>query len=79
MHDLVLSPPRFGFVLATRVALAFGIGLLASKRIPESRRRRIGLALVAIGAATTVPAAMVVFGRRTRSRADLDVVRPPGP
>ena len=74
MHDLVLSPP-FGLFWRP-MGLAFGI------RLP---RRRIPIAaggsvcLVAIGAATTVPAVMVVFGRRTRSRADLDPVRPPGP
>ena len=30
MKTLLLSPPVFGFVVATRVALAFGIGLLVS-------------------------------------------------
>ncbi len=65
--NLVLSPPILGFVVGTRAALAFGLGLLLADRIPESRRRTVGLALVAIGAATTVPAAMSVFGRRVRS------------
>jgi len=62
MKKVVLSPPAFGFVLGTRVALAFGVGLLLADRIPESRRRAIGLTLLAIGAATTIPAAMSVFG-----------------
>jgi hypothetical protein len=53
----------FGFVVATRAALAAGIGLLVSSRIPESRRRAIGLTLVSIGAVTTIPAAIAVFRR----------------
>jgi hypothetical protein len=66
--DLVLTPPLFGFVIGTRAALAFGLGLLLADRIPESRRRKVGLTLVAIGVATTIPAAMSVFGRRTPSQ-----------
>ncbi|HEY3160493.1 MAG TPA: hypothetical protein VGJ78_16120 [Vicinamibacterales bacterium] len=61
----------FGFVVATRAALAAGIGLLLANRIPESRRRVIGLTLVSIGAATTIPAAMAVFRGRQRRTAEL--------
>jgi hypothetical protein len=71
MKNLLLSPPVFGFVLGTRAALAFGVGLLVAERIPEARRRRIGLTLVAIGAATTIPAAMLTFGRRANSTRQL--------
>jgi hypothetical protein len=66
--NLVLSPPLLGFVVGTRVALAFGLGLLLSDRIPAARRRTIGLTLVALGAVTTIPAAMSVFGRRAPSQ-----------
>jgi hypothetical protein len=69
--NLVLNPPLLGFVVGTRAALAFGLGLLLADRIPESRRRAIGLTLVAIGAATTIPAAMAVFGRRVTSELPL--------
>jgi len=64
MRNLVISPPLLGFVVATRAALAFGLGLLAAGRMSESRRRRIALTLIAIGAATTIPAARSVLGRR---------------
>jgi hypothetical protein len=60
MNKLVLSVPTFGFVVGTRVALAVGVGLLLSSRLTESQRRAVGLTLVAIGAATTIPAAMAV-------------------
>jgi hypothetical protein len=65
MQDFVLSPRQFGFVVGTRAAGAFGMGLLVANRIPEHRRRKIGLTLLAIGLATTVPAAKLLFGRRT--------------
>ena len=61
MNKLVLSVPTFGFVVGTRVALAVGVGLLVSSKLTESQRQAVGLALVAIGAATTIPAAMAVF------------------
>jgi hypothetical protein len=67
--DIVLRPSLLAFVVGTRVAMAFGVGLLVAGRIPEERRRSIGLSLIALGAATTVPAARAVFGRRRRSSA----------
>jgi len=70
--NLILTPPLLGFVVVTRAALAFGLGLLVSHRIPESRRRAIGLTLVSIGAATTIPAALSVLSHRVRSAPALE-------
>jgi hypothetical protein len=64
MKKLTLQLPVFGFIVATRAALGFGAGLLLSGRIPEPRRRMIGMALVAIGAATTAPA-IITIARHT--------------
>jgi len=63
--------PTFGFVVATRAALGAGLGLLLAGRMPESRRRAIGLTLVSIGAVTTIPAAMAVFRGRKNDTARL--------
>ena len=71
MTELLLSPPLLGFVVVTRAALAFGMGLLMADRIPASRRRTIALTLIGIGAATTIPAVKSVIG----SRVDRDVTR----
>ena len=60
MKKLTLQLPMFGFIVATRAALAFGVGLLVSGKIPEAKRRTIGLALVTLGVATTVPAIATV-------------------
>jgi hypothetical protein len=64
MKNVVLSVPTFGFVVATRAALGVGIGLLLSRKMSDAQRRAIGLTLVSIGAATTIPAAMAVFRNR---------------
>ena len=66
MKELVLSPPLMMFVVGTRAAMAFGAGLLMSDRIPKGVRQRLGLSLVALGVATTIPAAMKVFGSSRR-------------
>ena len=66
MDKVVLSPPSFGFVVGTRAALAFGVGLLVAGRMPEARRRTIALTLIGIGAATTIPAVRLVLGKRPR-------------
>jgi hypothetical protein len=65
MKKITLRVPQFGFVVGTRAALAFGAGLLASSRIPEARRRQIGIALVAVGAASTIPALMTIRRQMT--------------
>jgi len=63
--------PMFGFVVATRAALAAGVGLLVANKISASRRRVLGLTLVSIGAATTIPAAIAVFRGRKETTAEL--------
>ena len=60
MKTMILDAPVFAFVVATRAALAGGIGLLVSERLYAKRRRGLGTALVALGAATTIPAAVSV-------------------
>ena len=66
MRNVTMSPPTLGFVVATRGAIAFGVGLLVAKRIPERRRRAIARTLIALGALTTIPAMMAVR-RQSRS------------
>ncbi|HEV8211359.1 MAG TPA: hypothetical protein VGP77_14615 [Vicinamibacterales bacterium] len=68
MKTMILDAPVFAFVVATRAALAGGIGLLVSERLPAERRRALGAALVALGAATTIPAALLVARGVRRSR-----------
>jgi len=60
--DVNLNFPTFGFIVATRAVLGVGIGLLIADRFPEPQRRLVGTMLVGVGLATTIPAAMAVFG-----------------
>ena len=64
--SFLLRPTQFGFIVATRAALGFGLGLLAASRIPKSRRRAIALTLIGVGAATTIPAVIALRQSRTR-------------
>jgi hypothetical protein len=64
MKKLVLDFPTFGFVVATRAMIGAGIGLLVSDRLTSDRRRAVGATLLAIGAATTVPALLAVLRGR---------------
>ena len=65
MHNPQLSFPEILFIVGTRAALAAGVALLVSDRLNRSQRRSIGTALLAVGAVTTIPAAMALFGRRS--------------
>jgi hypothetical protein len=60
MKSLELNLPTLGFVVLTRGMLGVGIGLLLSARMSPERRTAIGLTLLGIGAATTIPALMAV-------------------
>ena len=60
MKQLVLNFQTFGLAVATRAALGAGVGMLLADRIPRDRRRAIGLALIGIGAATTIPVVRAV-------------------
>ena len=69
MKTLALNLPTLVFVVATRAMLGVGVGLLLSSRLPAERRRAVGLALVTLGVATTVPAIAAI--RRARRRQEL--------
>jgi hypothetical protein len=60
MKNITLSPPELGFIVVTRAALALGVGLLVSSRLDEDRRRNLGRAFIGIGAATTIPALLLL-------------------
>ncbi|HET7584974.1 MAG TPA: hypothetical protein VFK13_08705 [Gemmatimonadaceae bacterium] len=66
MATLALNPPKLGFVIATRAALAFGAGLLVARKLSQSRREQVGRGLVAFGALTTIPAAIMLRHSRVR-------------
>jgi hypothetical protein len=68
MRAVTLPLPKLAFVVATRAMLAAGLALLFGSRLSPEQRRRAGLALVAIGASTTIPAARWISRSLSRHR-----------
>ena len=65
MRHVDATLPELAFVAVTRGLTGLGAGLLLSEFIDDDDvRRRLGWTLLGIGAATTVPIAMRVFGNR---------------
>lgn len=58
MKNVTMSPPTLIFLVATRAALAAGVGMFVAGKIPESKRRWVAGALVGLGALSTIPAAL---------------------
>ena len=62
-----LRLPELGMVVGTRAMLAAGVALLVADRFSADTRRGVGWALVGVGVLTTIPLAMLLFGKRERS------------
>ena len=58
--------PELALLAGTRGMLGAGVGLLLADKLSEDKRKGIGWTLMAIGALTTIPLAMIVFSRRKR-------------
>jgi len=70
MQTITVPIRTLGFAISTRVALGVGIGLLLGDCLTAQRRRGAGLALLALGGATTVPVVRALrrgFNRFTRN------------
>jgi hypothetical protein len=61
-----LTLPELGLLAGTRGLLGAGLGLLLADRLNPEQRRSIAWTLIAVGALTTIPLAMIVFGSRRR-------------
>jgi hypothetical protein len=72
MRTKALTIPEIGFITVTRATLAAGVALLLAHKLSRSSRRTLGITLVSLGAATTVPAAILLFGRHTDLVAGVD-------
>ena len=56
--------PELALIGSTRVALGAGIGLLLAQRINRRQRKAAGLALISVGAITTIPLFMEVWSKK---------------
>ncbi|MBI3802478.1 MAG: hypothetical protein HY282_01785 [Nitrospirae bacterium] len=55
--------PEMALIAGTRALLGAGIGLLLADRFNQSQRKAIGWTLTLVGAITTIPLALEVFGK----------------
>ena len=70
MKTFDLPVPAFFFIVGTRALLGAGIGLLVADKLDRKCRRGVGATLVILGALTTIPAAVLLFGRDSKPRPD---------
>jgi hypothetical protein len=64
MTSRIITIPELILIAGTRVALGIGIGLLIADRFEAPERKGAGLALLGLGALTTIPLAMEVLRRQ---------------
>jgi hypothetical protein len=74
MKRFNLPAPAFFFIVATRAALGAGIGLLVADKLNRRKRRTLGATLVGVGALTTIPALLTLFGTASHTERDVLVV-----
>lgn len=67
LHDVTV--PELGFIAGTRAAAGVGLGLLIAERFSRTERIALGCILLTIGAVTTVPIFLRVFGKPAISEA----------
>jgi|HubBroStandDraft_2_1064218.scaffolds.fasta_scaffold398574_2 hypothetical protein len=61
-----IPTPELALLSITRVAIGAGVGFLLGHRLDREFRRGLGIALIGVGAALTIPLAIDVI-RRTRN------------
>jgi hypothetical protein len=64
MRESILTIPQIVLIAGTRVALGAGLGLLLAGKLNRSARKGAGLALLAVGALSTIPLAIDVVSKR---------------
>ena len=64
MKTARLTLPELGLIVGTRALAGAGIALLLAHKLDDKQRRAIGWTLAGVGAITTLPLALEVFGKR---------------
>ena len=64
MKKQEMTLPELALIAGTRGVLGAGIGLLISGKLNKDQRRAAGWALFVVGAVTTIPLMMSVFGKK---------------
>jgi hypothetical protein len=64
MRSTELTLPELALIAGTRGMLGAGVALLVADKLTPETRLAVGRTLVLIGLVSTLPLAMLVFGRR---------------
>jgi len=64
MRETTLTIPEIFLIGGTRAALGAGLALLLADKLERKERRAVGWTLFMIGAATTIPLALEVLGKK---------------
>jgi hypothetical protein len=64
MRTTQITLPELILVAGTRALLGAGLGLLLADRLSPDQRRAAGWALFLVGALSTVPLGLEIFGHR---------------
>jgi hypothetical protein len=81
MRETHVTFPELALIAGTRAMLGAGLGLLLADRLPDSQRKAVGWTLLLVGAISTVPLALEVFGDRRSAEpiGGADLGRPASP
>jgi hypothetical protein len=63
MRKKKIPVPVLGAIAATRGLLGAGAGLLLAPRLAARKRKIVGLALMGVGIASTIPLASYIFSK----------------
>ncbi len=63
MQDKTVTIPELALIAGTRVALGAGLALVIGEKLGRDARKGAGWALLAVGALSTIPILMGVFGK----------------
>ena len=64
LKERKVTIPELMLIGGTRVVLGLGIGLLIKDKLNKDQRQAAGLALLIVGAVTTIPLAIEVLSKK---------------
>ena len=76
MKTYAVTVPEIAIVAATRGVAGAGIGLLVADFLRPDTRRTLGWTLLTIGALSTIPIAMALFGKRDAEEETKPLITP---
>ena len=64
MKKVEVTLPELALIVGTRAMAAAGVALLVADRLSKDQRKAIGWTLALVGAITTIPLAISLFGKK---------------